>query len=67
MCHPVLICQAIGAVVDSDLNAFLAKAAGGLLTREEYTVGEIGWFCCVQGDHSGCAKPPVDFKTKVPF
>ena len=21
----------------------------------------------VQGDHSGCAKPPVDIKTKVPF
>ena len=21
----------------------------------------------VQGDHSGCAKPPVDTKTKVPF
>ena len=23
--------------------------------------------CYAQGDHSGCAKPPVDFKTKVPF
>ena len=21
----------------------------------------------VQGDHSGCFKPPVDFKTNVPF
>ena len=21
----------------------------------------------VQGDHSACSKPPVDFKTKVPF
>ena len=21
----------------------------------------------VQGDHSGCVKPPVDIKTKVPF
>ena len=21
----------------------------------------------VQGDHSACAKPPVDFKTKVPL
>ena len=23
--------------------------------------------CWVQGDHSGCVKPPVDIKTKVPF
>ena len=22
---------------------------------------------CVQGDHSGCDKPPVDIKTKVAF
>ena len=22
---------------------------------------------CLQGDDSGCAKPPVDIKTKVPF
>ena len=22
---------------------------------------------CVQGDHSTCSKPPVDFKTEVPF
>ena len=21
----------------------------------------------IQGDHSACAKPPVDFKTKVPL
>ena len=21
----------------------------------------------VQGDHSACAKPPIDFKTKVPW
>ena len=41
------------------------------------------WLCCfphtdeppsgmersahVQGDHSTCSKPPVDFRTKVPF
>ena len=32
--------QAIGAVVADDLNTFLADAAGGLLTREEYMVSE---------------------------
>ena len=30
--------QAIGAVIEEDLNTFLADAAGGLLTREEYMV-----------------------------
>ena len=25
------------------------------------------WYLRVQGDHSGCVKPPVDIKTKVPF
>ena len=30
--------------------------------------GLIGKYCLwVQGDHSACAKPPVDFKTKVPL
>ena len=29
----------------------------------------LGYFSYmhIQGDHSGCAKPPVDIKTKVPF
>ena len=28
---------------------------------------EIAHFLGLQGDHSGCAKPPVDIKTKDPF
>ena len=37
-----------------------------------YTIDTDSWrggkkLICVQGDHSGCAKPPVDVKTKHPF
>ena len=33
--------------------------------------GQLGlvdsWWSSVQGDHSGCVKPPVNIKTKVVF
>ena len=29
-------------------------------------IGQLAMFC-LQGDHSPCGEPPVDFKTKVQF
>ena len=40
---------------DSD---FMSQLWSQLTQVEEFTM---------QGDHSGCAKPPVDIKTKVPI
>ena len=42
--------QAIDDVVDTDLSRFLAKACGGLLSREEYLVREINF--PVKMDHN---------------
>ena len=47
------------------------------MVGSEYSYTYLGYFPMlgtndkyvgvVQGDHSTCSKPPVDFKTKVPF
>ena len=42
--YSLIILQAIDTVIDTDLNMFLTKAAGGLLTREEYMVGVSIYF-----------------------
>ena len=36
-------------------------------SRAELTCHTAYMFSRVQGDRAACAKPPVDFKTKVPF
>ena len=35
--------------------------------RSVVILGILKWSHVVQGDHSGCVKPPVDIKTQVPF
>ena len=42
--YSFILLQAIDTVIDTDLNMFLTKAAGGLLTREEYMVGVSIYF-----------------------
>ena len=34
---------------------------------QEVLISETALLQVIQGDHSTCSKPPVDFKTKVPF
>ena len=47
--------------VSSQILAFLLHLVPAPLARCSNDVGAL------QGDHSACAKPPVDFKTKVPL
>ena len=45
-------------------TSVMPKKARNLLCKLVYNLQCIP---SVQGDHSACAKPPVDFKAKVPF
>ena len=35
--------------------------------KSGHDFGSLQFTSTIQGDHSGCAKPPLDIKTKVPF
>ena len=68
------------AVTEADVKAELNKGQGGgrrtpLHARDmegdesySHIMGNNHWYIFyIQVDHSGCVKPPVDIKTKVPF
>ena len=63
-----------------DLGMKLAKFSRDYMDLDALLSGTVKWDCgngtakrfflqavSIQGDHSACAKPPVDFKTKVPL
>ena len=67
------------AVTEADVKAELNKGQGGRRTPlhardmegdESYShiMGNNHWYILhIQGDHSGCVKPPVDIKLKFRF